>query len=90
MQKLFDCLGNGRLREEVALGQFAASSLEQIHLRSSLDPFSNDLQAETMGEHDNDTNDFVGREVSVYTRDERSGRSLACSTGKPWSRLREE
>jgi hypothetical protein len=68
-QKLLDCLGRNRSGIQVSLSQFAANIFEHVRLRLCFYAFRNDLQAETVGEHDNDTNDFVSFGVRVHARD---------------------
>jgi hypothetical protein len=53
------------------LGQFAVKILEHVRLHTCFYTLCNDLQAKTMGEHDNDANDFVRFDIGVHARDER-------------------
>src|SRR6267154_658005 len=69
-QKLPDCLGSNRSGIQVSLSQFAANLFEHLRLLLGFYAFRNDFQAETVGEHDNDTNDFMSFGVRVHARDE--------------------
>ena len=88
-QKLLDCLGSDRSGIQVALSQFAANIFEHVRLRLCFYAFGNDLQAETVGEHDNDANDFMSFGVRVHARDESTvdlesvyGKTLQAAEGR--------
>lgn len=71
-KKLLDSLRRDGFGIQVSLGQFAAHIPEQVRLRLCFDTLRNHLQAETVGERDNETNDFAGFDVRVHARDERT------------------
>src|SRR5882672_677767 len=68
-QELQNRLMVDRFGEQVALGALAAETLEQIKLRLRFHSFGNHLQPETVGEHDDHADDFVGLVVAVHSRD---------------------
>jgi hypothetical protein len=54
------------------LGQFTAQIFEHVCLPLGLDTFGDDLQVETVDEHDDDANDFAGFDIRVLSFAKRS------------------
>jgi len=58
------------------LGQFAVKILEHVRLPLCFDPLCNDLKAKTVGEHDNDADDFARFDIRVDAGNEKTDRFL--------------